>query len=81
VYNSTYNLGNTSLIIYSPDTIETLESSLDPEVKSHIADIQLKHVSSQYKDMTELLDITQYNVKESLLDRKELVKKYLMSRY
>lgn len=75
------DLAKTSLILYSPESVQNIESLISPEVKASISDIQLKQTSSQHKDMTELLDITQYNIKESLLDWKELVKKYLMSRY
>ncbi len=81
IQNTTYDLGKTSLILYSSESAEDIEQLIDPEVKQSIGDIQLKQKSAHHKDMTELLDITQYNVKESLLDWKELVKKYLLSRY
>ena len=77
---SEYDMAVTSLILYSPESISTLETSIDSELKSALWDIQIKQTSSQ-KDMTELLDISQYNIKQSLLDWKELVKKYLLSRY
>ena len=76
-----YSLEKTSLILYSNNTVQDIENIIDPWLKTSLGDIQLKQVSSNHKDMTELLDITQYNIKESLLDWKELVKKYLMSRY
>ena len=81
VHQTSYNLEKVSLILYSNDTVQDIENIIDPWLKASLGDIQLKQVSSNHKDMTELLDITQYNIKESLLDWKELVKKYLMSRY
>lgn len=81
IHPTSYNLEKTSLILYSSDSIQDIENIIDPQLKASIWDIQLKQISSQYKDMTELLDISQYNIQQSLLDWKELVKKYLMSRY
>lgn len=81
VHQTSYMLEKTSLILYSNDTVQDIENVIDPWLKASLGDIQLKQVSSNHKDMTALLDITQYNIKESLLDWKELVKKYLMSRY
>ncbi len=74
-------LHKTSVIIYSNESVENIENLVDPEIKAMIQDIQIKQRNNQSEDMTSLLDIWQYNIQQSLLDRKELVKKYLMSRY
>jgi DNA repair exonuclease SbcCD nuclease subunit len=81
VYHTEPDVAKTSLILYSTESVQDIESILASDVKSSVQDIQLKQTSSHHQDMTELLDMTQYNIKESLLDWKELVKKYLMSRY
>jgi DNA repair exonuclease SbcCD nuclease subunit len=81
VYHTEPDVAKTSLILYSTESVQDIESILASDVKSSVQDIQLKQTSSHHQDMTELLDMTQYNIKESLLDWKELVKKYLMSIY
>jgi hypothetical protein len=75
------DLQKTSIIVYSNESIENIESMIDPTIKATLQDIQIKQKNNQHEDMTDLLDIWQYNIQQSLLDRKELVKKYLMSRY
>ncbi len=75
------NLATITLLLYTTQSVENIQDTLAPELKNSIGDIQLKQLSSAQKDMTDLLDISQYNIQQSLLDWKELVKKYLMSRY
>lgn len=70
-----------SLILYTQKNIEEIEKFLSPALKQSIHDIQYKQKLSTQQDMTELLDISQYNLQQSLLDWKELVKKYILSRY
>ena len=79
-HTAAYDMATISLIIYTTDSIGDISIALDPDLKATLGDIQLKQ-TSLHKDMTELLDISQYNITQSLLDRKELVKKYLLSRY
>lgn len=80
-YDVAYTLANITLLLYTTQSVWDIQYTLPEELKNTIGDIQLKQLASGQKDMTDLLDISQYNIQQSLLDRKELVKKYLMSRY
>ena len=79
--NIEYDLSKTTALLYTKDSVSDIEEKLPEEIRSQLWDIQLKQLSGNHQDMSELLDISQYNVQQSLLDRKELVKKYIMSRY
>jgi hypothetical protein len=80
-HDSIYSLENTTLILYTNQSVTDIEQTITPELKSQIGDIQLKQTLAGQKDMSDLIDLSQYNIQQSLLDRKELVKKYIMSRY
>lgn len=77
----TFDASDISLIFYTQKNISDIEQLLSSEIRETIHDIQYKQKLSTQEDMTELLDISQYNLQQSLLDWKELVKKYILSRY
>lgn len=77
----TFDASDISLIFYTQKNISDIEQLLSGEIRETIHDIQYKQKLSTQEDMTELLDISQYNLQQSLLDWKELVKKYILSRY
>lgn len=77
----TNSLGSTTLIVRSTKELWEVEGLIDADIKEQIGEIQYKQTLPTHKDMSELLDISQYNLQQSLLDWKELVKKYLLSRY
>lgn len=72
---------NSTLLLYSQKNMSEVEPMISSELKDSIHDLQYKQTRSTHPDMSELLDISQYNLQQSLLDWKELVKKYLLSRY
>ena len=74
-------LANSTLIVYTQQSVEQIETMISDDLKSHIGDVQIKQSTQSGQDMTNLIDLSQYNVQQSLLDWKELVKKYLLSRY
>lgn len=72
---------NTTIIIYTQQSASQIEATIDDTTKQGFADIQLKHRAASNEDMSELLDISQYNIQQSLTDWKELAKKYILSIY
>lgn len=77
-----YPLSTIHLTIISESlSYDALDGSLDQELIAGLADIALKRKSALSTDLSFTLDLAQQNLQESLVDRKTIVKNFIMSRF
>jgi Calcineurin-like phosphoesterase len=76
-----HDLKTVTPILFTTESVQTIDTLIETETKQAFADIQLKHRASSHEDMSKLLTTSQYKLQESLMDWKELVKNYILSIY